>query len=101
VYDEKCLLRGTDWVFKYSSLCLVYDEKCLLRGTDWVFKYSRLCSVYNEKCLLRGTDWVFEYSCLCLVYDKSVYCSVRTHYDKRASINTAVHSSVTRRMRER
>jgi hypothetical protein len=35
--DETCLLRGTDWVFKQSSLCLVYDEKCLLRRTDWVF----------------------------------------------------------------
>jgi hypothetical protein len=47
--DEKCLLRGTDWVFKESSLRLCHlqhkltgfynrDEKCLLRGTDWVFK---------------------------------------------------------------
>jgi hypothetical protein len=47
VYDEKCLLRGTDWVFKYSSLCLVYDEKCLLRGTDWVFKYSSLRFIFK------------------------------------------------------
>jgi hypothetical protein len=22
--DEKCLQRGTDWGFKYSSLCLVF-----------------------------------------------------------------------------
>jgi len=22
--DEKCLQRGTDWVFKYSGLCLVF-----------------------------------------------------------------------------
>ena len=40
--DEKCLLRGTDWVFKYNWLVGFYnrDEKCLLRVTDWVFKYS-------------------------------------------------------------
>jgi hypothetical protein len=47
--DEKCLLRGTDWVFKYSGLRLCHlqhkligfynrDEKCLQRGTNWVFK---------------------------------------------------------------
>ena len=24
--DGVCLLRGTDWVFKYSSLCLVFKE---------------------------------------------------------------------------
>jgi hypothetical protein len=35
VYDEICLQRGTDWVFKQSGLRLVYDEKCLQRGTDW------------------------------------------------------------------
>jgi hypothetical protein len=47
--DEKCLQRGTDWVFKSSDLRLCHlqhkligfynqDEKCLQRGTDWVFK---------------------------------------------------------------
>jgi hypothetical protein len=34
--DEKCLQRGTDWVFKESFYNR--DEKCLQRGTDWVFK---------------------------------------------------------------
>jgi hypothetical protein len=24
--DEKCLQRGTDWVFKYSCLCFVFKE---------------------------------------------------------------------------
>jgi hypothetical protein len=82
--DEKCLQRGTDWVFKWSSLRLCHlqhrligfynrDEKCLQRGTDCVFKWSglRLCHLqhkliafYNrdEKCLQRGTDWVFKCS---------------------------------------
>jgi hypothetical protein len=42
--DEKCLQRGKDWVFKYSSLHGFYnrDEKFLQRGTNWVFKYSSL-----------------------------------------------------------
>jgi hypothetical protein len=54
---EKCLLHGTECVFKYSSQRLVYDEKCLLRGTECVFKYSSQRLVYDEKCLLCGTDW--------------------------------------------
>jgi hypothetical protein len=71
VYDENCLLHGTDWVFKYSSLCLVCDENCLLRGTDWIFKYKSLCLFCDENCLLRGTDWVFKYKSLCLFCDEN------------------------------
>jgi hypothetical protein len=52
-WDEKCLQRGMDWVFKWSGLRLSHlqykligfynrDEKCLQRGTDWVFKWSGL-----------------------------------------------------------
>jgi hypothetical protein len=52
VYDEKCLQRGTDWVFKYSSLRVVYDEMCLQRGTDWVFKYSSLRFVFKGLAFL-------------------------------------------------
>jgi hypothetical protein len=77
VYDEKCLLRGTDWVFKYSGLGLVYDEKCLLHGTNWVFKYSSLRLVYDEKYLQCGTDWAFKYSGLRFVRVK-VYSDMIT-----------------------
>jgi len=28
--DEKCLQRGTDWVFKYSSLCFVFKGLIVL-----------------------------------------------------------------------
>jgi hypothetical protein len=48
VYDEKFLLRGTDWVFKWNGLRLVYDEKCLLRGTDRFFKWDRYSFVLKE-----------------------------------------------------
>ena len=30
--DEKCLQRGTDWVFKYSSLRFVFKGKRVLIG---------------------------------------------------------------------
>ena len=36
--DEKCLQRGTDWVFKYSGLCLVFKG---LKEID--------CKVYNRQ----------------------------------------------------
>ena len=62
--DEKCLQRGTDWVFKYSGLRLV------CKGVNIYFRTnSDLCHLkhkqigfYNpdEKCLQRGTDWVFK-----------------------------------------
>jgi len=46
---EECLLRGTNWVFKYSSRRRFYnrDEKFLRRGTNWVFKYSSLRLVFK------------------------------------------------------
>jgi hypothetical protein len=34
VCDEKCLQRGTEWVFKYSSQRLDYYEKSLQIATD-------------------------------------------------------------------
>jgi len=46
-WDEKCLLRGTDWVFKQNRFSN-WDEECLLRGTDWVFKQNSLCTVLKE-----------------------------------------------------
>ena len=67
--DEKCLLCGKDWVFKYSSLCFV------CKGLNQTFRFLlnivsyKLIGFYNrdEKCLQRGTNWVFKYSSLCFV----------------------------------
>jgi hypothetical protein len=80
--DEKCLKRGTDWVFEGSGLRLchlqhklvgIYNrrEKCSQCGTECVFKWSglHLCHLQHKligfcnrdkKCLQRGTDWVFK-----------------------------------------
>ena len=40
--DEKCLLRGTNWVFKYSGLRFVFKG---LRGLSFDNQYS----VYNTQ----------------------------------------------------
>jgi len=70
--DEKCLQRGTVWVFKLSIGFYNPDEKCLQRGTDWVFKLSIGFHNRDEKCLQRGTDWVFKYSSLLLVFKELI-----------------------------
>ena len=49
------------------------DEKCLLRGTNWVFKYSSLRFVF------KGLNWIKGCVINCLVFTtemKSVYCAV-------------------------
>ena len=79
--DGECLLRGTDWVFKYNWLVGFYnrDGECLLRGTDWVFKYNWLVGFYNRDgvCLQRGTDWVFKYNWLVGFYNRDGVCLLR------------------------
>ena len=56
--DENYLQRGTDWVFKYSSLRFVLqhkligfynrDEKSLQRGTDCVLMEHRYVSSFER-----------------------------------------------------
>ena len=71
--DEKCLQRGTDWVFKYSGLRLVCEGLSDIYIYIYIYLYIRtnsdLCHLqhkligfYNpdEKCLQRGTDWGFK-----------------------------------------
>ena len=63
--DEKCLQRGTDWVFKYSGLrfvCkgLIFMFCIYLRtNSDLCHLQHKLIGFYNrdEKCLEGGTDW--------------------------------------------
>ena len=68
--DEKCLQRGTDWVFKNSGLRLLYKGANIYFRTnsDLCHLQHKLIGFYNpnEKCLQRGTDWVFKYSGLAL-----------------------------------
>jgi len=66
--DEKCLQRGTDWVFKYSGLRFVCKGVkamfCIYVRTnsDLCHLQNKLIDFYNrdEKCLQRGTEWVFK-----------------------------------------
>ena len=61
--DEKCLQRGTDWVFKLSGLRFVFKGLIYLRtNSDLCHLQHKLIGFYNrdEKCLQRGTDWVFK-----------------------------------------
>ena len=66
--DEKCLLRGTDWVFKYSGLRFVF------KGFIW--EQTATCATYSINRLVFITEM------------KSVYCAVRT-----GSLNKAVCAS--------
>ena len=62
--DEKCLRRGTDWVFKDSGLRLVFKGLNIYFRTnsDLCHLQQKLIGFYNpnKKCLQRGTDWVFK-----------------------------------------
>jgi len=62
--DEKCLQRGTDWVFKYNCLRLVckWVNIYFRTNSDLCYLQHKLIGFYNphEKCLQRGTDWVFK-----------------------------------------
>ena len=62
--DEKCLQRGTEWVFKYSGLRLVCKGINIYFRTnsDLCHLQHKLIGFYNrdEMCLQRGTDWVFK-----------------------------------------
>ena len=59
--DEKCLQRGTDWVFKLSGLRLVFCMP-LRTNSDLCHLQHKLIGFYSrdEKCLQCGTDWVFK-----------------------------------------
>ena len=43
--DEKCLQRGTDWVFKYSSLRFVF-KRLILVGLVW---FGSLVGSFNGR----------------------------------------------------
>jgi hypothetical protein len=47
--DEKCLQRGTDWVFKLSSLRSVFERLYKINGSDYIIqKEYVLCEVEPE-----------------------------------------------------
>ena len=77
-WDEKCLQRGTDWVFKYSSLRLVFKGLIFIylrTNSDLCHLLHKMVGFYNpdENCLQRGTDWVFKYSGQRLVFKGLIF----------------------------
>ena len=68
-----CLLRGTDWVFKYNSGLhknLRSAHTAVFMCFVWISEQAAIISLYNinwlvfiteKQCLLRGTEWVFIY----------------------------------------
>jgi len=46
--DEKCLQRGTDWVFKYSGLRFVCKGlNCIRNSINWLVFITEMKSVYS------------------------------------------------------
>ena len=58
--DEKCLQRGTDWV--YRAVCSSSLNGYLRTNSDLCHLQHKLIGFYNrdQKFLQRGTDWVFK-----------------------------------------
>jgi len=53
--DEKCLQRGTDWIFKYSSLHFVF------KGLGELFRTFRyMCTIIREDTVpvCGGAQWL-------------------------------------------
>jgi hypothetical protein len=51
--DENCLLRGTDWVFKYSSLCFIFNG---LNAVRYLIVFNRFLEVFAT---LHSALWFF------------------------------------------
>jgi hypothetical protein len=59
--DEKCLQRGTDWVFN-KTVCASALNGYLRTNSYLCHLQHKLIGFYNrgEKSLQRGRDWVFK-----------------------------------------
>jgi len=63
--EGKCLLRGTDWAFRYNStFCPHSVFVCFV----WIWEQTAIISLYSIKWLVFITE------------RESVYCAVRTGY---------------------
>ena len=63
--DGECLLRGTDWVFKYNStFCPPSVFMCFV----WIWEQTAIISLYSINRLVFITE------------TESVYCAVRSRY---------------------
>ena len=55
--DEKCLQRGTDWVFKYSSLHFVF-KGLKYRSILSVVRTLQVAKMYCNKQKMDGNKWI-------------------------------------------
>ena len=61
--DEVCILRGTDWIFKYNS---TFSPHSVFMCFVWIWEQTTIISLYNINWLVFLTEM------------KCVYCAVRT-----------------------
>ena len=73
--DEKCLLRGTDWEFKYNGLRFICKGLIFICFV-FIWEQTATCATYSINWLVFITEM------------KSVYCAVRT-----GNLNKAVCAS--------
>jgi len=99
--DEKCLQRGTDWVFKYSSLCFVFKDLNKTSQIRRIMKINNIMhtltayirvvplsgSVYWVTLLQdRGGDHRIWYSFLLVTFKFLIYCHYLPVYPVRLNV---------------
>jgi DNA-directed RNA polymerase subunit RPC12/RpoP len=100
-----CWSQNKQRLFPYTALTDWFDNRdgvCLLRGTDWVFKYnSTFCTHSVFMCFV----WISEQTVIISLYSitwlvfitetECVYCAVRTEsLNITQSVKLAVHSTL-------
>ena len=63
-----CLLRGTDWIFKYNLGYMLYMDLRTISGYFPIQHYLTVFYNRDGECLLHGTDWVFKYNLGYMLY---------------------------------
>ena len=74
--DEKCLLRGTNWVFKYSSLRFVFKELRLLKLRTSSCCFSCLC--HSSHCALFITKSLKRVYSLRILFEYEVSINIKS-----------------------
>jgi len=77
------------------------DEKCLLRGTNWVFKYSGLrfvikglkCNANIHSKNLPSSLCIYVYVCVCVYIYIYIYTHTHTHLVHTAHLLQQCHNS--------
>ena len=100
--DEKCLLRGTNWVFKYSSLRFVFQW--LISVFCYVTMYSAMrfkarvsfifmLGIAGSKPTGRGWGNGFVFEC-CILWSLSQRCRCRADHSYRGVLHSVLFLSM-------